>query len=81
MIWLLFAVLASGCAVGQSAFTKAASIKETIDNPMRFNSWKVGSSFVLFFLFSIAMSVRLCYNDLNFLGESAVPTLLVVENE
>lgn len=53
MIWLLFAVLASGCAVGQSAFTKAASIKETIDNPMRFNSWKVGSSFVLFFLFSI----------------------------
>lgn len=50
MMWILSAVFASICAVGQSSFTKIASTKERMASPMHFNALKVGASLLFFLL-------------------------------
>lgn len=52
MIWMLSAILASMCTVGQSSVTKIASTKEKTAASMHFNALKVGASFVFFLLIS-----------------------------
>lgn len=51
MIWILSAIFASMCTVGQSAFAKIASTKEKTTGSM-FNTLKVGASLIFFLLIS-----------------------------
>lgn len=52
MIWILSAIFASMCTVGQSAFTKIASTKGKTTGSMYINTLKVGASLILFLLIS-----------------------------
>ena len=52
MMWILSAILASMCSVGQSAFTKIASTNEKTTGLMYINTLKVGAALVFFLLIS-----------------------------
>ncbi len=52
MIWILSAIFASMCTVGQSAFTKIASTKRKTNGLMYINTLKVGASLIFFLMIS-----------------------------
>ena len=52
MIWILSAIFASMCTVGQSVFTKIVSTEGKSNGSMHINTLKVGASLVFFLLIS-----------------------------